>query len=135
MAEVLEKSVTYQSNMGLNVPTTSETQVLVSPKVPVPTQTALISVRVWLALTTGTGTAAIGIRIREGSGLSGQAINQVFSQSIGAAAGNIEGFVHQATQEVRNVESVQYTLAIAQTAATGNGTVQTAAIEVEVLNG
>lgn len=135
MAEILEKSVTYQNNMALSVPTTTETSVLVSPKVPVPVQTGLIHIRAWVQWTTGTGTTAATVRIREGSGLSGTLVNQQVQQSIGAAAGGIEGFVTEATVAVQNVDTVQYTLSIAQSGATGNGTVQQAALEVEVLNG
>lgn len=136
MGRVLEKAVRWEADDTLPtpIPATDETVIFASPTLTVPTHNARINVRAWICWTTGTGTTAAIVRLREGNGLSGAIVNQAVVQSLVVAAGLIDAMWTQAAVEVANVQSVQYTLTIAQVGATANGLLNAAALEVEVLN-
>jgi hypothetical protein len=133
MPEVAEKSVSVVG--AVTIPTTTETGVIVSPLVKVPLATCFVAIKAWAQLTTGTATTAVTPRIREGSGVTGALVGGANAETLKAAAGSIEPFRIEVGLPKQNVESVQFTFTLQQAGATGNGTVQQAAIEVEVLNG
>jgi hypothetical protein len=134
MPELQEKAVNY-SAANVTITTTTETAVVSSGRVPTPRHTCLVLVKAWCVLTNGTGTTAVTARIRRGTNTSGTLVSEANAEQIKTAAGSTEPYTVMATEERAGQESVEYTLTIQQTAATANGTVVAAAIEVEILGG
>jgi hypothetical protein len=134
MAEVLEKQVaTTTSNVTLT--TTGETVIISSGAVKVPSQTCLVHVRAWAQLTTGTGTTAVTPRIRRNTTTSGTLVSEANAETLKAAAGGTEPFMVEATERRSDQDTVEYSLTLQQTGASGDGTGLQAAIEVEILSG
>ncbi|MCL6552921.1 MAG: hypothetical protein K6W08_07355 [Firmicutes bacterium] len=119
----------------MSIPTTSETVVITSPLIKIPVSTC----RVWITgscqLTSGTGTTAVTVRIRRGTTTAGTLIGAGNSEAIKTAAGSTEPFGLSVVDTLAGADAVQYVLTLQQTAATGNGSVLQAALDVEVLNG
>lgn len=135
MAEVLEKDVTYDRLGAITVPGSTETLVLTSGRVIVPTATAKAHVRAWMQIVTSINTTHLILRIRRGTGLTGTIISSPEQENIAVTAGDMTHLSMEATDEVSGVESVQYVATIQEIGATGNGTTKQACIAVELLNG
>jgi len=134
MPEQLEKTaLTQTSNVTLT--TTSETVIISSGRVPVPTQTCLVLIRAWAQLTNGTGTTAVTPRIRRGTTTSGTLVSEANAETIKTAAAGTEPYTMMATEQRSNEESVEYSFTLQQTGASADGTALQAAIEVEILSG
>jgi len=134
MAELLEKQVQH-STTDVTVTTTSETVAIASGAVKVPSQTCLVHIRAWCQLLLGVGATAVTPRIRRGNSTAGAQIGDAIAEAVKTAAGSSEPFVIEVTERRSNEDTVEYCLTVAQTGATGNGTVQQAAIAVEILSG
>jgi len=134
MPELVEKAVaTTTTNVTLT--TTAETVIVSSGRVPVPHHTCLVHIRAWAQLTTGAGTTAVTPRIRRGTNTTGTLVGEANAETIKVTAGGTEPFGVEAIERRSNQESVEYSLTLEQTGATGNGTALQAAIEVEILGG
>jgi hypothetical protein len=133
MPEVLEKVVQH-STSDVTVTTTSETVAITSGPVMVPAETCLVHIRAWCQMIAGTGTTAITPRIRRGSTTSGTLVGEgnALVATVSASAANT--IMIEATEWRQQQNQVEYCLTVQQTAATANGTVQQAVIEVEILS-
>lgn len=134
MPELEEKQVAYSAT-NVTITTTTETVVISSGRVPTPRHTCQVLVKAWCLLTTGAATTAVTARIRRGTAATGTLASEENAQTIKAAAGSTEPYAAVAREERAGQDSVEYSLTIQQTDATGNGSVLEAAIEVEVLGG
>ncbi len=113
--------------------TTTETVIVSSGAALTPFQTSRVIVIAWGQLTTGTGTTAVTPRIRRGTAITGTLVGEALAEQVKAAAGSSEPFVVMVSEERSNTATVEYSLTLQQTAATGNGTAPQAAILVLVL--
>jgi hypothetical protein len=134
MAEVLEKQVAYSAT-DVPVTTTDETLIISSGPVKVPSQTCLVHVRAWAQHSTGTGTTHVTTRIRRGASVSGTLVGEANAEAVKATAPALEPFSIEVTERRSNEDTVEYSLTLQQTNATGNGAVAQATIEVEILSG
>jgi hypothetical protein len=134
MPEILEKDATYQT-ANVTLPTTTEVLVVASPVIPVPFATVRTYVHAWVALQPGTGTTFYNLRLKRGGDGTGTVIGEILGQNVLSAAGSTEHADIYALDTVAGADRVQYSLTVQQAGATGNGTVLTSCIEVEVLNG
>ena len=134
MSELYEKAVAH-STTNVTLVTTTETVVISSGPAGVPYDTCLVHILATCQLTTGVAATAVTPRIRRGTAVTGALVGEGNAVTLGAAAGSTEQFVIEVTERRSQVASVEYSLTLEQTAATGNGTVLQAAIEVEVLSG
>lgn len=134
MPDIVEKIVNF-SQADVSVPTTTETVAIASGPVTVPFETARILITARCQLTLGTGTTGVTPRIRKGSGVTGAVVGDAILEAIKTAAGSTEQFTLTVSESVQDVANVEYAFTVQQTAASANGTVAQASIEVEVLNG
>jgi len=134
MPELEEKAVNYRSD-DIALATTTETLVISSGPVKVQRATCLVHIRAWAVLTTGAATTTVTPRIRRGTAVTGTAVGQANTENVKAAAGSSEPFVVEAIEQRENVDTVEYSLTLQQVSATGNGNIEAAAIEVEILGG
>jgi hypothetical protein len=132
MPELYEKNWTFQT-ANVTVPTTTETVAVISPPVTLPLRNHHILVKAWAQLTVGTGATGITARIRRGNSVTAPLVGEANLEAVKGAAGSTEPIVIAVAEDVQDLESVQYCLTVQQAAATGNGTVLQALIEVEVL--
>lgn len=115
------------------VTTTTELACQVSDLIPMPTDTQKILIMGWVQITTGTNTTALTVRVRRGNGITGTVVGVAQAEQIFAAAGSTESRFFMAIDNVQNLDQLQYSLTIQQTAASANGTVQQACIAVFAL--
>ncbi len=134
MAEVLEKEVVVSAT-NVTLVTTGETVIISSGPLKMPFQTARAIIKAWAQLTTGAATTTVTPRIRRGTAVGGTLVGEANAEDVKAAAGSTEPFFIMASEARAGEESVEYSLTLQQAAATGNGTVLQAGIEVEFLNG
>lgn len=120
------------STADVTLVTTAETSIITSDAVYLPTRTAVVVIVAVAQLTTGAATTTVTPRIRKGSGTGGTVLNDAVAEAVKAAAGSSEPFIAFALESVANEDTVQYSLTLAQAAATGNGTATQAAIVVFV---
>ena len=134
MADILEKIVNVSAT-DVTITTTTETVIISSGAVILPFNTALVLIKAWAQLTTGAATTTVTPRIRRGTAVGGALVGEANAITIGAVAGSNEQFLIMAMEGRSGEQSVEYSLTLQQAAATGNGTVLQAGIEVEVLTG
>jgi len=134
MPDIEEKQVAL-ATVNVTVTTTTEAVAVSSGPVPMNRPTARVLIKGWLQLTTGTATTAVTARIRRGTAITGSLVGEATAITVGAAAGSNEQFQIMVVEERAGENTVEYSLTVQQTDATGNGTVLQAAIEVEVLSG
>lgn len=132
MADVREIEAVVET-ADTTVTTTTETAAATSPEVRVPARTGRVLVLAWAKLTTGAATTTVTPRLRRGSGTAGTAVGDATVEAIKAAAGSSEVFSVFFTEDVDNVDTVQFTFTLQQAGATGNGTIVQAGIVVAVL--
>jgi hypothetical protein len=132
MAEVQEASVNF-STTDVTLVTTTETLIIVAPRIAVPRQTVTALILAIAQLGTGTATTTVTPRIRRGPALTDPLVGEANPITIGAAAGGVEQFFGFASEELVRLADVQYSFSLAQAAATGNGTAIAAAILVLLL--
>jgi hypothetical protein len=134
MPEVLEMAAAL-ATANVNVPTVSETAIVTSPFAKCSSPYLRAVVEAWAQLTLGTGTTAVTPRMHRGGDATGPVVGEVNAEQIKTAAGSTEPFYLMISEELANLDSVQYTFTLQQTAATGAGTALQAAIKVTLLSG
>lgn len=115
--------------------TTAETVLIYSGRCELTFPTMRAIARGWLQIVYGTGTTGVILRIRRGNGLSGTVLAGGNTETAGVAAAAVADLSIQASESVAGNEFADYTLTAQQVAATANGTVNLAHIEVETING
>lgn len=119
----------------LAVVTTTETAIVNSNQIPVPFQTAKAVLQAMVNFTPGTTTTAVTLRIRKGIGIAGTLVGEAYVSGSGLTAAVASNFMVLATDLLAGVGVGQWTLTIQQTAATANGTVNSAVLQSMLLSG
>lgn len=122
----------YENQLSgtVNIVTTTETVALVTPPVSTTYGSDAIEIEGKLNVTAGTGTTACVLRIRRGNGITGTIVGVAETDTL--AAGSSESFPLEGVDTPGDVAGQVYSLTVQQTAATGNGTVNSAASCVSV---
>lgn len=118
---------------NVTLSTTTEAVVVSSGPAKAPLQTHRAIVFAWGQLTTGAGTTAVTPRIRRGTTTGGALVGEANAEEVKAAAGSTEPFLIMVSEDRADIDTMEYSLTLAQTGATGNGTVLQAAVVVLVL--
>ena len=132
MPDIREAQINFATT-DVTLTTTGEAVVVSSGAIVTPFQTHRIVILAWGQLTTGAGTTAVTPRIRRGTATTGTLVGEANAEQVKAAAGSTEPFIILVSEDRADQESVEYSLTLQQTAATGNGTVLQAGILVLVL--
>lgn len=122
----------YENQLSgtVNVVTTGETVALVTPPVSTTFGSDTIDIEGKANLTTGASTTAVVFRCRRGNGITGTVVGVAETDTIAAGASETHPF--QFTDNPGDVAGQVYSLTVQQTAATANGTVNSAASCVTV---
>jgi len=129
-AHLVKDASIVVATADVTITTTTETAIVTSGSARPAYATTRVLVIAWGQLTTGAATTAVTPRIRRGTTASGTLIGEGNAETLKAAAAGTEPFFIVATEDLGAVESVQYTLTLQQTAATGNGSALQAGIVV-----
>lgn len=126
----------YHANVvsPVTLVTTAETAVATTVNMFLgnPNQRVLISGHV--NVTEGTGGTAFTVRLRQGNGTGGAVVGAAETDSLAAANSETAPFSFEDTGALLlGAAGGQYTITVQQTAATANGTVNTADIKVEAI--
>lgn len=124
-----------QTAAAINVPTTTETLAVTGMSVPLPTTNGKAVIRGWVQLTVGAGTTGVTLTIYAGTAIGGRVVGQQNINAGNFTAGSIGAFNVEFTDALSNVGGAQYCMSVKQTAATGNGTILSAALNTMVLSG
>ena len=132
MAKVLEKEITF-STTDITVTTTTETIVGTTPQARLPVRNCRAIVRGFAHLTTGAATTTVTPRIRRGTLVTSPLVGEANAEQVKAAAGSTEQFFIEVTQDLDNVDQVEYVFTLQQAGATGNGTILQGSVSVELV--
>ena len=130
MAELLEAEVGRRTT-ALAVVTTTEIVCATTAPLAPPRPGVRARLRRLVELDSGADTSAVTIRIRRGTTITGTLVSEAIAEETTAALA--ETWVVSALDSLGDVASVQYVVTIQQTAATANGTVDNATIEVDLI--
>jgi len=119
----------------VTITTTTEAVAVSSGAVPFPRASGQVLVSGWAQVTTGAGTTALTPRIRRGTAITGTLVGEANAEQVKAAAGSTEPVFAMAREDRANEGTVEYSLTVQQTGATGNGTILQSGITVLVLGG
>jgi hypothetical protein len=125
----------YSANQASDTTLTTTAETVVATLTGVASQRAGQQVRLHgqVNISTGTATTVVTLRIREDS-LTGTLVDELQADGIAAAVGAGEDHEIVATHTpTGELSGKTYVLTVAQTAATGNGTVNHASLEAETL--
>ena len=131
MSNVLQKQVQYVSTGS--APSAAEAQVAYSGRVQVTLPTVRAIIKGWLNASSATGTTNWFVRIHRGNGVAGAAIGQASMVTI--TAGNSYDIWVEASEQLLNMEFVDYTLTLQASGGTAATFFQAAMLEVELING
>ena len=122
-------AVASPTQMAAAVTITTTTEKVAATTLPLTTDGANQTVNIDASgeVTTGTGTTSIQIRVRRGTGITGTQVG--VTQTITTTAGNLYPFSIQVADTPGEVDGQQYVVTVQQVAATGNGTIDQAAIQ------
>ena len=132
MPNVLQKIVS-STLVNATVVTTAETQILYSGRVSIPFATIRAVIKAWIQMSAGTAATGIRVQVRRGNGVAGTLLGSTLATTV--VAGNIVELSYRINEQLSGFEGQDYSVTVTQVAATGNGTVQQAQIEVEMING
>jgi len=122
------KSVTSATNVTLT--TTTETVIVTSDPIHLTYPSQRFIIIAYVQLTTGAGTTTVTPRIRRTALVGGALVGEANAETIKVTAGGTEPFFIMVSEERTGVESVVYSLTLAQASATGDGTALQATILV-----
>jgi hypothetical protein len=132
MSSITQKQI-GTTPAAVTLVTTAETMVAYTGRCEANLPTLRAIIKAWALITTGAGTTNVSFRLRRGNGLAGAVVVNGPPVALGPATQLDTSMVFAET--LQNVEYADYSLTIAQTGASGNGVVQMASIEVEMING
>ena len=132
MADIQEVSFNV-SGSQVTLMTTTENVVISAPPVAVPRQTMQALIMGWGQLLIGAACTHVTPRIRRGTAITSALVGEATAEEIKTAAGDREPFFIFTGEELSNVAQVEYSFTLDQTTATGDGTVDQAAILVLLL--
>lgn len=114
------------SGSAINVPTTTET-IAATVQVSTDNAGANVTLEGNLDLTTGTGVTGVTVQVRRGATVAGTVVGS--AEVPAAAASTRVVFPIQVNDNPGEVASQSYVLTVTQTAATGNGTINSASLQ------
>lgn len=132
MSSILQKQVGINS-AAVTLVTTAETLLAYSGRVEITYQTIRSIVKGYLQGTWGTAATGVITRIRRGNGLLGAVFIGGATELVTAVTSSDLSIKY--AEQLLNAEFADYSLTVQQVAATGNGSVSLATIEVEMING
>ena len=121
------------TNTALTVVTTSETLLAYSGAVRATFQTVRYRISAWCQILCGTNTTSLVARLRRGNGVTGALVAGGNLQQ--AAGGNTVECSIRFSEQAVGADFADYSFTIVQTAASANGTVNIATIEVDTVAG
>lgn len=123
---------TYTLAVTADIPivTTAETAAITSPGVSTQFDGDVINIEGDVSVTTGASTTAVTVRVRRGNGVAGAIVGEAQPETLGAAVSATIPF--QFPDQPGAVSGQQYTVTVAQTAASGNGTINSSSITITV---
>jgi hypothetical protein len=110
------------------VVTTAETAAVTSDPFTPSTDGAKVIISGVINITTGTAVTGVVIRVRRGVGTAGALVGETEPHNLGASL--TDDVSYSVTDFPGAVAGQQYTATVVQTAATGNGTINNASINV-----
>lgn len=120
------------SETDTSLATTAETVVATVTGTSTNQQGQTVSIRGLANITLGTGTTAVVMRVRRDS-IAGTVVGEVQTEQIFSAAGSTEDHeIYRQEADPGEFSGRTYVVTVSQTAASANGTVNNASIEVEV---
>lgn len=111
-----------------SIVTTAETAAITSDGFTPPTDGSKLIISGVINITTGASVTGAVIRVRRGVGVAGVLVGETEPHNIGAAV--TDDVSYQVTDSPGAVAGQQYTATVVQTAATGNGIINNASINV-----
>lgn len=111
-----------------SIVTTAETAAITSDGFTPPTDGSKLIISGVINITTGASVTGAVIRVRRGVGVAGALVGETEPHNIGAAV--TDDVSYQVTDSPGAVAGQQYTATVVQTAATGNGIINNASINV-----
>ncbi len=130
MAELLEVGIGRRI-VALAVVTTAETVAATSEALAPPRPGVRAVIRGLVQFDSGADTTAITVRIRRGTIATDPLVSEAIAEETTAALA--ETWVVSAVDTLGDVATVQYVVTIQATAATANGTIDNATIEVDLI--
>lgn len=130
MAELLEKGI-GRTTADITVVTTAEIVAATSEALAPPRAGVRALIKGYVELSTGVGTSAVTARIRRGTGITAPLVSEASTE--GATAVEAATWVVTAVETLGDLGTVTYVVTIQQTGASGNGIINNATIEVELL--
>jgi hypothetical protein len=134
MAAVLSEDVQVPAG-AIDVPTSTETLVVVSSPLTLPGSNAKAVIRGWLDLTVGAATTAITIAVYEGGAIGGRLVGTKQPSAGDFTPGNDAHFEYETVDVIENVGGAQYCMSVTQTGATADGSVTAALLDTTLLSG
>jgi hypothetical protein len=119
----------------INVPTSTETLVVIGGNVTTPNPNGKAVIRCWCEMAVGAGTTGIKLFVYSGTVLGGRVVGSKTPSTVDWAAGSNATFSVEFIDTFSNVSGVQYCLSVVQLGATGDGSVLNALIDTKVLSG
>lgn len=120
MADIREAAVASTIS-AVTITTTTETVVITSPPTDLPAPTITAVILGWCQMTIGTACTAVTPRIRRGTTITAPLVGAANAEAIKTAVGSNEPFFLMLSESLVNLDQVQYSFTVQQTAATGNG--------------
>lgn len=111
-----------------SIVTTAETAAITSDGFTPPTDGSKLIISGVINITTGASVTGAVIRVRRGVGVAGALVGETEPHNIGAAV--TDDVSYQVTDSPGAVAGQQYTATVVQTAATGNGIINNASINI-----
>jgi hypothetical protein len=134
MAAVLSEDVQVPAG-AIDVPTSTETLVVVSSPLTLPGSNDGLGIRSWMDLTVGAATTAITIAIYEGAVIGGRLVGTKQPSAGDFTAGSDAHFEYETIDLLENVGGAQYCMSVTQTGATADGSVTAALLDTTLLSG
>lgn len=134
MAAVLSEDVQVPAGV-VDVPTTTETLVVVGSPLTLPGSNAKAVIRGWMDLTVGAATTAITIAIYEGAAIGGRLVGTKQPSAGDFTPGSDAHFEYETVDYIENVGGAQYCMSVTQTGATADGSVTAALLDTTLLSG
>jgi len=131
MSNVLQKQVNWVS--GVSVPTSAQTQILYSGRVQVTLPTVRAVVKGFMNITSGTSCVILQARVYRGQFATGSGVGSNILRN--TTAGNSDELNFAWSEQLLNVEYVDYSVTLTCVSATAASTVNIGLLEIELING
>lgn len=124
----MAREVTNYVTADTTIVTTAETAAVTSDPYTPSVDGAKLTIAGVINISTGTAVTGVVVRVRRGVGTAGALVGETEPHNIGASI--TDDISYSVTDVPGAVAGQQYTATVVQTAATGNGTINNASINV-----